>query len=113
MKQYNGFTFTETLVAFSIVLMLVTTALPVVSLLKRERSNLDIRLAVGNLLHDELQQHIFIPQEADFTPYNRNMQNKSITFSFKPTNQYIEGCATWINERQKEEKVCLYGYVPQ
>lgn len=108
MKKINGFSFIEVLAAFSIVMMLAFTILPIISLLIQEETILSDRRIISNRLHDELQSVIWT---ADPYPssISRTIRSRHVEFTFMKEKQFIKGCGYWINIKEREEKVCLYG----
>lgn len=97
----------EVLVAMSILLMLVATIIPVDTLMKQERKNLQDRRLIVLYLHDELQQflnHSTKQQEKEVV-----VNQTEVTIMFSLENEYIKGCASWKNVKNRSEQICLYG----
>lgn len=108
MKNSKGFTLIEVLVAMSIILMLVATIVPINTFIQMEKKVLHDRRVILFTLHDELQDAIWqdeIKQNKQLT-----INHQTVEFNFSLKNKLIKGCASWKNEKQKEETVCLYGH---
>lgn len=108
MKNNNGFTLIEVLVATSIILMLVATIVPVSTLVQVEKKILFDRRIILLALHDDLQETIWGDRKIENKQQNINHHIVEIYYSVD--NKLIKGCASWENEKKKEETVCLYGY---
>ncbi|MGM8365123.1 prepilin-type N-terminal cleavage/methylation domain-containing protein [Virgibacillus sp. W0181] len=111
MKSSKGFTLTETLVATSIIFIMIGTILPIATLLHSEQDILADRRSIASHLHDELQSVIHDKHSPLPDMYTEKINNKNIRFQFKQNEEnFIKGCATWQNGKQIEEEICLYGY---
>lgn len=108
MKKINGFSFIESLVAFSVVVVLVFTTLPIISLLRQEETILSDRRYISNRLHDELQTFLWRSGSLP-SPTAETIRSNRVTFTFTKENGYIKGCSEWNNIKDRAEKVCLYG----
>src|SRR5699024_6568579 len=94
----KGFTLIEVLIAFSIVAIVITTVIPLTTLLSYEREILHERLKISSALQEHLQS--FIREEKDQTPpvtYEETIQAKRVRFNFTQKNKLIKGCVTWKN----------------
>lgn len=108
LKNIKGFTLIESLVAMSIVMMLVVTIVPIDILIKQERKTLQDKRAIVLTLHDYLQQMTW---ENDMLYDEQQIINGvTVYFDYSLENQLIKGCASWDNVKQRKEKYCLYGY---
>ncbi|MBO1005850.1 prepilin-type N-terminal cleavage/methylation domain-containing protein [Pseudogracilibacillus auburnensis] len=107
MKNNKAFTFIETLVAMSILMMLVVTIIPIHTLMKQERKVLRDRRLIVSKLHDELQHMVWSNEELQHVSITINQRHVNIEFQLE--NELIKGCATWENVKQKEETFCLFG----
>ncbi|WP_072887688.1 type II secretion system protein [Ornithinibacillus halophilus] len=107
MKKYNGFSLIEVLIASSIVFMVAITLVPLISTLNAEREALSIKRLVANELHDQLQLQLWNLETV--TQFKREFNNFEVHFSFYEEKGSIKGCAKWINVKQKEENLCIYG----
>lgn len=99
------------LVAMSIVFMLVATVIPIDTLLKQERKKLHDRRIIAMELHDILQHIIWTEAKEPFSDNIQTVKINHITvhIQFKIENEWVRGCATWENAREKQEELCLYG----
>ncbi|WP_327605832.1 prepilin-type N-terminal cleavage/methylation domain-containing protein [Virgibacillus tibetensis] len=109
----SGFTLIEVLIASSLLMMIVTTIVPLLSLLSYERTILGERRAVSYQLHDELQDYIW--GENETIPFSsiETIDEKEVLFEFKMENEFVKGCAKWENVKKFNEKICLYALLPK
>lgn len=105
----NGFTLIEVLIGSSIIFMLITTILPIGSLLEQEKTVLSQRRILSAKLHDELQPFLWEGLQVPVT-YSNVVGLLDVTFNFSYDGEYIKGCVNWENARGKNETICLYGY---
>jgi len=105
----RGFTLLEVLIASSIILMLISIIVPITSLLEQERTVLKERRAFSARLHDELQPFLWNDLELPIS-YSSVNNLVDITFRFTHESEYIKGCVSWENAREKNETICLYGF---
>lgn len=107
----KGFTLIEVLIATSIIVVMVTSIVPIATLLNYEREILSDRRTITYLLHDELQPFIW-EEDGKLFPviYTKSIKNKIVTLRFTLQNEFIKGCAKWENVKQSNETVCLFGY---
>ncbi|WP_337019686.1 type II secretion system protein [Oceanobacillus massiliensis] len=108
MQKNNGFTLIEVLIAASVLFTAVSTLLPLITILDSEQKVLSDRRAFAYMLHDELQQFIWAPQTY---PEKFEKENNSVqaTFEFTEEADFIKGCVEWINVKQRNETLCMYG----
>lgn len=104
----NGFTFVEVLISSSIILLLVAIFIPLTTLLKQEKTVLSHRRMASVQLHDELQKFIWTDSFVE-SSYSKTFQSKPLYFDFIAEEEFIKGCVTWENARNREETFCLYG----
>lgn len=105
----NGFTLIEVLIASGIIMMLVSTFLPISSLLQREKSILSDRRKITSNLHDELVTFLY-SKEGVTSTFTKTIQNKSVVYQFTFDDKRVKGCVNWINVKKNPEFFCLYGY---
>ncbi len=79
------------------------------TLIQKERHHLQLRLAIGNQLHDDLQDYLWTTGMELPSLYTHSIYNQDITFEFNETHLFLKGCATWTNAREQQEEMCLYG----
>lgn len=109
LKKLNGFTFIEALVAMSIIIMLVATITPIQIILKQEKKQLQDKRKITLHLHDQLQTFIWNEKNLNNKENVEFIYGVSVKFQFMYENEYIKGCASWKNVRNKYEEICLYG----
>ena len=110
LSNNKGFTLIEVLIAFSIIVLLVTTFLPIGLLIKKESIVLSERRKVSSMLHDELQHYLFEDAIESSVSYFKKNINRQVEFRFIREAELIKGCAIWESIKEKEERFCLYGY---
>lgn len=111
MRNSNGFSLIEVLVAFSIIFTITTTIIPLISLLNQEEEVLSQRMHHTNRLHDELQTYLW--GETKRLPparYSKTDDSGTASYQFSTENHLVKGCVEWENAKEKKEKFCLYGY---
>ncbi|HLR01330.1 MAG TPA: hypothetical protein VK111_01135 [Virgibacillus sp.] len=107
MKNYNGFSFIEIMMASILSLTIILTIIPVANQLQKERAVLNERLEHINILKDNLQQYthgksINLPNE---------ISKNNINMTFQMENKLLKGCIKWTNAKFKQENECLYGII--
>jgi len=109
MKNNNGFSFIEVLVASAIILMLAVLVFPISSQLKKDSTILNEKRRFALKLHDELQP--FIQGRASSLPstYSKTTEQKETFFEFTEEHIYVKGCVSWNNAKKQKEQFCLYG----
>lgn len=108
LKSSKGFTLIEVLIASSIIVMMVTTFVPIASLLSHEREVLSDRRMIISLLHDELQPFIWEEHNAAPSTFTKTIHSIRARFHFSREKEFIKGCAEWENVKKNKEKQCLY-----
>ncbi|MFD1850618.1 hypothetical protein [Oceanobacillus bengalensis] len=106
--KINGYSFVEVLIGTVILFTVITTIGPITSQLFKEQAILSDRRIIIYTLHDELQPYLadkhMIPMSL-----KKNINGKNVFLMFIDENNYMKGCATWKNAREKQETTCLYG----
>ncbi|MBY7143381.1 type II secretion system protein [Virgibacillus sp. NKC19-3] len=110
MLKNNGFTLVEVLVASSVLMMVITTVVPILSLISEHQALLSDRRMFSYHLHDALQPYLYQQDTALPTNYNETIHNKTVAFEFQDENELVKGCAKWQNVKNSKEVICLYGY---
>lgn len=105
-----GFTLIEVLVAKSVLITILATFIPIFTVISYEQNVLKTRLLVTSMLHDEIQ--LFNRNENVPSHYTKLINEQSIQFTFSNQNNYVKGCAQWINVQKRKEESCLYGNHP-
>lgn len=109
LSNNRGFTLIEVLVAFSLIMMLVTTFIPISSIIEKHTSILSDRRVISSKLHDELQKQLWEKKSLSSESVIIKVNKKAVTFFFTNENELIKGCAKWENVKNQNEKFCLYG----
>ncbi|MFC3039056.1 type II secretion system protein [Virgibacillus xinjiangensis] len=109
MLNTRGFTFIESLVAFTILMTTVTTVFPIIALVSTEQAILSDRRDISLRLHDELQLYIRQDDRPLPAEYTKSHSVRDVTYSFFMDAGFIKGCAEWKNAKHKEEIYCIYG----
>ena len=110
----KGFSLIEVIAAFSILLTILITFVPIAYQLKLEENILSNRRNIQSVLHDQLQTYLFSSNTSSFpTHTNLIIDNREVYITFMNENQWIKGCANWENAKQNKENFCLYGYPSQ
>lgn len=107
--QNDGYVFIDAIIASLIILFLVCLVVPMTHQLHVERKLLQERRDITSLLRDELKIHITETFQYPIT-YSKPYNHKEVVFHFENTKDIIKGCVTWIDVKEREEKICLHGY---
>ncbi|MBP1969743.1 prepilin-type N-terminal cleavage/methylation domain-containing protein [Virgibacillus natechei] len=110
MLKNNGFTLVEVLVASSILMVVITTLVPIISLINEHQALLSERRTFSYLLHDELQPFVHQHETTIPTSYSKQVHHKTLAFQFSKENELVKGCVQWQNVKNTNEVICLYGY---
>ncbi|MCT2537550.1 hypothetical protein NC661_01185 [Aquibacillus koreensis] len=109
MKQNdNGFVMSEIIASFSIFLTIMLTFTPIMYQIVMEEKLMEDRRNLQSLLHDELQIVLSSDQGLPLQE-KQTISSTLVTFTFTIETKYIKGCVRWDNEKQTQEKICLYG----
>jgi len=100
----KGFSSIQTLISFSVVVLLVMTIVPSIILIKREQAVLQTRLFAAHQIHNGLVEELALD-----TMDPRTMETDLITYTIDYQGNQVEVCGQWINPKQVEEKRCYYG----
>lgn len=105
----KGFTLIEVIIASSILFTVITTLAPLVTIIKYERHTLNEKRIISSYLHDELQE--FLWKKNNPVPHStvESVKYIDVKLSFTRESNYIKGCASWKNVKDKQEVICLYG----
>lgn len=108
-NQQNGFVLTEVIVAFSLIIILSTTIIPIFYQIGTEQKNLYNKREIQSHLHDQLIINANIDSTANiYKTINVKQTKVRITLSFE--EPLWKGCANWIDAKQKNEEICLFYY---
>lgn len=106
----KGFSLIESLVAVTLLMMMISTLIPITNLLIYEREILHQKRLFGNELHAELQPYLWDGQDSIPTEYFKTVNETKLKFIFLAENQLLKGCVEWKNVKNKTNQICLYGY---
>lgn len=105
----KGFILIDSFFSFSIVILLVISLTPIISLIQKERYTLSEKMKVASLLHDELQEVIFDKDSSLPLKGTILLEGKNIYIQFlKDEHPFIKGCAKWTNKANREDEICFY-----
>lgn len=91
-----------------ILFFVIATMLPLYTMIKQERKVLADRRTATLILHDELQQIIYV--DVDHFPQTKKINEPlRLEMTFTKNSNEIKGCAKWTNEKEQNEQICLYG----
>lgn len=94
----------QTLIAFTIVILLVMTIMPSIVVIKKEQDILKQRLKNSYHLHD-----ILIEELNEKTSKNKVKKNINLEYRIVYQDELIKVCGTWTNIKEKQENRCYYG----
>lgn len=106
----KGFTFIETLIAFSITIIAITTIIPIASLLTYEREVLHDRRMITSTFHDHMQTFILDKHQTLPQTFLETIHHHKVIYKYTEENKWIKGCVLWENVQKRQEELCLYGY---
>lgn len=110
MSKNRGFTLVEVLVAFSILMVIFTTFIPINSILQKNTVVLSERRIISSKLHDELQVVLWDKKIESMQSFTQLVQGRPVKFKFTVENELIKGCAEWENVKHDKERLCLFGH---
>lgn len=100
----KGISLIQTIIAFSVVVLLVMTLVPSIILIKREQAVLQTRLVAAHQIHDVLVEELALA-----TKEQRTKQTDLITYTINYYEDQVKVCGQWKNPKQIEEIRCYYG----
>ena len=103
-KAEKGVSLIQTLIAFTIVILLVTSIIPSIIIVKKHQDVLKQRLTAANKLHD-----ILIKEISTNDSVNQTGENDLFQFKIFYKKELIEVCGTWTNIKNERENRCYYG----
>lgn len=106
----KGFSLIESLVAVTLLMVMISTLIPITNTLIHEREVLHQKRLIGNQLHDELQPHLWDGQNRIPIKYSKKFNATTLNYKFSTENKLLKGCVTWENVKNKTNQICLYGY---
>ncbi|MFC4558802.1 prepilin-type N-terminal cleavage/methylation domain-containing protein [Virgibacillus kekensis] len=109
MKSNKGFSLIESLVAVSMLCMMIVTLIPLTSLIMTERDILHEKRLYSNILHDKFQDYIWNTGEPLPSRVEEEIAGKKLVFTFTIENKLLKGCVVWTNAKKMSEETCFYG----
>lgn len=100
----------EALVAASVLMMVISTLVPLTSLLLNERENLQQKREMANELHNELQPFLRENKRPFPQRLQKTVDGDEAEFRFTAENNLLKGCVSWENVNDRANQFCLYGY---
>ncbi|MGM7721143.1 competence type IV pilus minor pilin ComGE [Metabacillus sp. Hm71] len=104
MKNCKGFSFAETIAAFSMWSLIVTILIPQLVLLTQERLNAQQSLQAYKILHEKTQQ-VFYDQAPKLNEQFVK-DNVHYTLTWEEERNYSKACLSWKNSFEKTKSVC-------
>lgn len=101
----KGFSFSETLAAFSIWTIITSLLIPQVIMITIERVNTKQSITAYKLLHEKVQHAAFHKAEM----HDEVLTKDNIVYKLKWEEEeaYSKPCVFWENANNKEKKACL------
>lgn len=94
----------QTLIAFTIIIMLVMTITPSVVIIKKEQNVLKQRFKNMHLLHD-----ILIKELNEEVSDNKISKDLNLKYTINYQDELVQVCGNWINIKNIRENRCYYG----
>jgi len=110
LSNSKGFSMIEALVAASLLMMIITTLIPLTNLLLKEREALQQKRAIINELHHDMQPFLWDKQLDLPHRLLKTVYGSEAKFRFTAEGNLLKGCATWDNANDRPNRFCLYGY---
>lgn len=104
LKGEEGISLIQTLIAFTTVILLVTTIVPSIITVKKHQVVIKQRLTASNKLHD-----LLIKEISTNGSVNRTSETESLQYKIVYNQDLIEICGTWKNIKNERENRCYYG----
>lgn len=104
-KNCKGFSLAETMIAFSIWLLIITVFIPHLVLLTQERANNRQSLTAIKLLHEKVQGVSFQNTEKVNETFMKDNVAYHLTWEEDMSDQ--KACLEWKNHYKKTKSVCL------
>src|SRR5699024_6722996 len=100
----KGTSMIQTLIAFTIIIMLVMTITPSVVIIKKEQNVLKQRFKNMHLLHD-----ILIKELNEEVSDNKISKDLNLKYTINYQDELVQVCGNWINIKNIRENRCYYG----
>src|SRR5699024_6478749 len=100
----KGTSMIQTLIAFTIIIMLVMTITPSVVIIKKEQNVLKQRFKNMHLLHD-----ILIKELNEEVSDNKISKDLNLKYTINYQDEMVQVCGNWSNIKNIREYMCYYG----
>jgi competence protein ComGE len=105
LRNCKGFSFAETIAAFSIWSIIATILIPQLVLLTQERINTQQSIKAYKILHEKTQQVAYNEKEMEDKEFVIDQVHYSLTW--EEDNEYTKACLHWKNTFQHSKSVCF------
>ncbi|WP_102027038.1 type II secretion system protein [Salirhabdus sp. Marseille-P4669] len=107
LRSNKGFTLLETTAAFSIFIIILTAIVPMMIQTHLERENIELRSDMLTELHNEL---LYAMNSKPISPLTKQLEinQTKAKIEIALTDNELEGCISWSNYKNKQERKCLY-----
>lgn len=105
MRNCKGFSFAETIAAFSMWSIIATILIPQLVLLTQERINTQQSIKAYKILYEKTQQVAY--NEMQMADEEFVVDNEHYSLTWEEDNEYTKACLHWTNKFQKSKSVCL------
>jgi hypothetical protein len=105
LKNCKGFSFAETIAAFSMWSLIVTILIPQLVLLTQERMNTQESLKAYKILYQKTQEVAF--NNAPMVNEEFVQEDVQYNLSWEEEEKYKRACLHWTNSFEKTKSVCF------
>jgi competence protein ComGE len=107
LKNCKGYTLLEMLVAFSLLFLLLTHALPLYIHIKQERKNVEMDKSAVKLLHQAILAYKYDGLSPDSSTNTQQGTVYEIDWN-EGVSGFLEACISWENQTKRRQKRCDY-----
>lgn len=107
-KGIKGFTLLETVIASSIIFLVIALTVPLQSIIKTERKLMLENREIAYILHAALLDYLSI--EDKISEKVVDYREKELTITFSNEDGLVTSCITWLNSKENRQVRCLYGW---
>ena len=107
LKNCKGYTLLEMLMAFSVLLLLLTSTLPLYIHIKQERKNVEMDKVAVKLLHQALLAYKY----DGVSPHSWTEKWQGVAYQMEwkeGPGAFVEACISWEDESERSQKRCDY-----
>lgn len=105
-KNSNGYMLLETMVAFSVLLLLTLHLFPLYTHIRIERDNQVAINTADRLLHEEILHYKYDGNEARNSKVTHN--NRTYNLSWESSKQELKACIKWEDKLKRSMERCDY-----